>query len=55
MVEQFEDHRNFGPSSLESRNEASVLMITKPEIRIKIYIKNLLQISKFICQLLTIM
>jgi len=31
MEEQFEDHRNFGTSSLESRNVASVLMITKAE------------------------
>lgn len=34
MKEQFEDHRNFGPSSLESRNVASCLMITKAERKI---------------------
>jgi hypothetical protein len=31
MEGHFEDHRNFGPSSLESRNVAGALMITKAE------------------------
>jgi hypothetical protein len=55
MEEQFEDHRNFGPSSLESRNEASVLMIIKAERRKLMYIKKLIQISKIIYHLLIIM
>jgi hypothetical protein len=38
MEEQFEDHRKFGPSSLESRNEASVLMVAEDERRIHLYI-----------------
>jgi hypothetical protein len=54
MEEQFEDHRNFGPSSVKSRNEASVLMITKAEIRIHLYIKKLIHISKIVYQFLII-
>jgi hypothetical protein len=38
MEEQFEDRRNFGPSSLESKNEASVLIIIKAERRIHLYL-----------------
>jgi hypothetical protein len=49
MEEKFEDYRNFGPSSLESR---IMIMITKAERRKHPYIKKLIQISKVFYQLL---
>jgi hypothetical protein len=55
MEEQLKDRRNFGPSSLESKIEANVLMITKIGRRKYLYIKQLIPISEVMYQLLIFM